>query len=126
MVYRLRRSDGRADAYSSGALVAPDGRVERLEAGDIRLSPGRTWRSEASGARYPIEWTVELPGRQMVLTVSAAVPDQELRTERSTAITYWEGSVTAQGRYQGRRVAGRGYLEMTGYAAGSALSDALR
>ena len=33
-------------------------------------------------------------------------------------ISYWEGSVQANGTREGKAVQGRGYLEMTGYAGG--------
>jgi predicted secreted hydrolase len=57
--------------------------------------------------------------------VSAALPQQELRTERSTGVTYWEGSVVAEGSFGGRAIGGRGYLEMTGYT-GAPMSEVLR
>ena len=55
----------------------------------------------------------------------AAVDAQELRTDRSTGVTYWEGAIDVRGRRAGAEVAGRGYLEMTGYA-GPPLSRVLR
>jgi predicted secreted hydrolase len=53
------------------------------------------------------------------------LPAQELRTERSTRVTYWEGAIEVTGTRAGRPVRGRGYLEMTGYT-GQPLSDILR
>ena len=38
--------------------------------------------------------------------------DQELVTAASTGVAYWEGSVTVEGSARGR-----GYVELTGYAA---------
>jgi predicted secreted hydrolase len=38
--------------------------------------------------------------------------DQELDSRASTGTIYWEGAVRA---VQGGRLAGRGYLELTGY-----------
>jgi predicted secreted hydrolase len=42
--------------------------------------------------------------------------EQELTTNRSTQVTYWEGAVEAKGTSQGDRLQGRGYMELTGYA----------
>ena len=43
--------------------------------------------------------------------------DQEIQTPGSTRVTYWEGSVRAEGfGAQGRAVTGEGYVELTGYA----------
>jgi predicted secreted hydrolase len=50
------------------------------------------------------------------LEVTTPLPDQELRTAASTGISYWEGAIDVAGVTRGRRVTGRGYLEMTGYA----------
>ena len=48
------------------------------------------------------------------LRIATPVDDQEMITSRSTGVTYWEGSVTAQGRMAGQDVKGRGYMELTG------------
>jgi predicted secreted hydrolase len=42
--------------------------------------------------------------------------NQELDTRRTTGVTYWEGQVTVSGTRTGTPVAGRGYVELTGYA----------
>jgi predicted secreted hydrolase len=125
MVFQLRRRDGGPDAFSSGTLVRPDGRTRHLRAGEFTLSPGRRWTSPASGASYPVGWRLDVPTEALSLDVRTPLPEQELRTERSTGVTYWEGSIEVQG-VQGRNpVRGRGYLEMTGYT-GAPMSDVLR
>ena len=125
MVYVLRQQDGTRDSHSSGTLVFPDGQVLALAPDDIELVPDRQWVSPTSRARYPVEWTVEVPGESLRLEVRAAVDAQELHTEQSTGVTYWEGAVVITGTRQGRSVGGRGYLEMTGYA-GRPMSEVLR
>lgn len=125
MVFQIRRTDGTQDPHSSGTMVEPDGTAAHLTARDFRLEPGRFWRSPRSGAAYPIEWALEIPARGVALRVTTPVESQELRTERSTNVTYWEGSVVADGTVGGRPVRGRGYLEMTGYT-GAPMSDVLR
>ena len=52
----------------------------------------------------------------MKLTIRAAFEDQELRTDESTAVTYWEGSIEVKGEAGGKPLRGQGYLEMTGYS----------
>ena len=125
MVYVLRQQDGAVDAHSSGTLVRPNGEVVPLVADDVELVPGRQWVSPTSGARYPVEWVVGIPGESLRLEVQAAVDAQELHTEQSTGVTYWEGAVIATGTSGGQPVGGRGYLEMTGYA-GRPMSEVLR
>ena len=69
-------------------------------------------RSAASGASYPVEWTLETPaGRHRI---SALLDAQELDSRASTGAVYWEGLSDLLDASGAR--AGRGYLEMTGYA----------
>lgn len=117
MIYQLRRADGSRDPHSSGTLVQADGRVVALAASDITLRPsGPRFTSRASGASYPIAWTIEIPREQLSLEVTTPLDDQELTTPKSTGVAYWEGAVEIRGTGRGRPVTGRGYLEMTGYA----------
>src|SRR6185369_16756486 len=107
MVFQLRRKDGSRDAHSSGTIVDAAGGAIAIAPGEFDLAPGRVWQSTASGASYPIEWRVTIPSRGIDLTVRAAVEDQELRTERSTGVAYWEGAVDVEGTRDGRPVRGR-------------------
>ena len=80
--------------------------------------------SPTSGARYPVEWRVDIPGLSLALDVRAVVMHRELHTENLDGCDLLEGAVTVNGRV-GSPVAGRGYLEMTGYV-GRPMSEVLR
>lgn len=125
MLFQVRRSDGRLDAHAGGTLLEASGQSRALGRSDFTMEPVRTWQSPHSGARYPVQWRLNLPGQRLSLTVTAAQPDQELRTPRSTQVTYWEGAVVVTGTRGSGPVAGRGYLEMTGYA-GQSMSEVFR
>ena len=71
----------------------------------------RHWTSPESGARYPVAWRLEVPASGLDLTIEAAFDDQEL----DLSVRYWEGAVDVSGTRRGKDIAGRGYLEMTGY-----------
>jgi predicted secreted hydrolase len=116
MVYRLRHTDGSSDAASSGTLVLADGRTQHLSATDIQLTPLDTWTSPTSKATYPHRWQVSIPSLELSLKLTPLLADQELRTTRSTQITYWEGAVAVEGTERGQTINGQGYVEMTGYA----------
>jgi predicted secreted hydrolase len=116
MVYRLRRSDGTADPFSAGTVIAADGRVSHLRAADFSMTAaGETWSSPASRATYPIAWRVTVPSRRLDLTIRTPLPSQELIGRRGFTPTYWEGSVRATGTRGRSPATGVGYLEMTGY-----------
>jgi predicted secreted hydrolase len=119
MLFQIRRADGSIDPHSSGTLVEANGSLTHLPVAAFSLVPEQYWQSPESGARYPATWTITLPSQELQLRVSAALPDQELRTEASTGVTYWEGSVVVTGTSGGHEIQGRGYLEMTGYTGES-------
>ncbi|MEO5824043.1 MAG: lipocalin-like domain-containing protein, partial [Vicinamibacteraceae bacterium] len=115
MLYQLRKADGSRDPHSSGTLVGRDGQTRHLSADDFSLTPaGRTFTSR-SGAIYPVAWRIAIPSAGVTLDVTTPLVDQELTTDTSSAITYWEGAIDVAGRAKGASVRGRGYLEMTGY-----------
>lgn len=116
MLYRFRRDDSSPDCHSSGTLVFPDGSSSPVGFDQFDLAGQRVWNSDLSGAKYPVEWRVRVPGREIDLIIRAAIDDQEMRTAQSTGVNYWEGSIEASGTHRGIPVKGRGYLEMTGYA----------
>ena len=116
MAYWLRRQDGTFDSASSGTLVVPSGEARHLSHDDLKLDILEHWDSQASGARYPSRWTLTIVPFDIRLTITPHLPDQELRTTKSTQITYWEGTVKVKGRQGSSPVTGMGYVELTGYA----------
>ena len=116
MAFLLRQEDGRLNQASSGTLVFPDGSQQHLRIQDFSIAPVSTWPSPHSGAVYPERWSIRIPSKDIILTVNSNLADQEMRTEGSTGVTYWEGSVSVNGQSAGRAVRGQGYAELTGYA----------
>jgi predicted secreted hydrolase len=115
MLYQLRRADGSRDPHSSGTLVAADGRTRHLSAADFSLTPAGRSAKARSGTTYPVAWRAAVPSEGLALDVTTPIDDQEMSSDRSSGITYWEGLIDAAGRSRGTPVRGRGYLEMTGY-----------
>ncbi|MEO8312892.1 MAG: carotenoid 1,2-hydratase [Caldimonas sp.] len=112
MAFRIRRADG-STLWSGGSHRAAGGATRDFSDGEVVFAPGRVWASAASSARYPVEWRVTTPIG--AFGVRALLDDQELDSRTSTGAIYWEGlSLLVDGA--GAPV-GRGYLEMTGYAA---------
>jgi predicted secreted hydrolase len=112
MAFRMRRKDG-STLWAGGSHRAAGGTTRDFGADEVSFVAGRAWTSPASGARYPVEWQVATPaGRFLVRALLAA---QELDSSASTGAIYWEGLALLSDATGGR--VGRGYLEMTGYAA---------
>ncbi len=116
MIYFLRLKDGSVETSSSGTLVAPDGTSRHLKLSDLTVSVLDHWKSPRSKGEYPSRWRIQIPSMKIELTVTPLIADQELITEGSTGVTYWEGAVTGQGASGGREVSCEGYVELTGYA----------
>jgi predicted secreted hydrolase len=113
MLFRVRRRDGTDESVSGGTLVDQRGGTRRLGPSDFTVETLTQWRSPQSGTRYPGSWRLSVPLEGLALRIEPLLAAQELRT----AFTYWEGAVRVSGESAGRPVSGRGYVELTGYAA---------
>lgn len=116
MLYQFRRNDGALDSHTSGTLIDGAGKATKLSAKEFTLEPLAAWRSPQTNAEYPTKWRVKIPSRHLDLEVDATMKNQELITNGSTGVSYWEGAIVVTGTREGQEVKGRGYLEMTGYA----------
>jgi predicted secreted hydrolase len=109
MVFRMRDNQGRT-LWAGGTIRTPGRAAQILEPEQIEFRPVRRWRSPRTGIEYPVSVIVKAGDR--TLELRPLMDDQELDSRRSTGAIYWEGAVRA---YEGERVVGRGYLELTGY-----------
>ena len=116
MFYQIRWKDGKVDPHSSATIISPDGTHQHLAKKEFQIEALDQWKSSKSSAIYPSKWKIRVPGHQIELTLSPTVKDQELITKESTRVTYWEGSLKVEGKYQGGSINGMGYAELTGYA----------
>jgi len=112
MAIRMRKRDG-APLWAAGSFRTASGALRVFEPDEVRFTPGRRWTSPNSRAEYPVKWRVDTPAG--AFDVVARLDDQELDWGESSGTVYWEGLSDLVGA-TGQRV-GRGYLEMTGYAA---------
>lgn len=110
--FRLRRADG-TSLYAGGSWRRAGEHTRNFGPAEVRFTPLRVWQSAATRALYPVQWRVETPAG--AYTVDALLDDQELDSRASTGAVYWEG--ISELRDAAGRSVGRGYLEMTGYAA---------
>lgn len=121
MFYSLRDREGTEDPYSAGTWVDSAGHAHSLSRGDVHIDVLSYW-TDAGGARYPARWRLAVPASGLDVTVHPVLADQEL----VTSPRYWEGAVDVSGTRAGRHVAGRGYVELVGYAGTTAGSAGIR
>ena len=110
MAFRIRSKDGRS-LWAGGTFRRANGASVMLKPGDVAFTPTRIWRSKRTETTHPVAQvlTIKLPEGAKRLTLTPMCADQELDARSSGLPVYWEGLVRTEG--------GRGYLELTGYAA---------
>lgn len=111
MFYGLRLDDGSQDPQSGGTFVSTGGIASHLGRSDVEIEVLDTWDSP-EGGNYPSRWQLRVPRFGLDVTITPVIADQEL----FTTVRYWEGAVDVSGSRDGNSIAGRGYVELTGYA----------
>lgn len=111
MIFRMRNRSDPSHDYFYGSLIDPAGGVESLRKNAIRLHVLSTWKSTASNVIYPARWQLDIPGKRLSLTITPRMANQEM----NRSLRYWEGAISATGKSAGGRIAGSGYMELTGY-----------
>ncbi|MES2950926.1 MAG: carotenoid 1,2-hydratase [Pseudomonadota bacterium] len=109
--FRLRDKGGNA-LWDGGSFRVKE-KLFTFQRGEVVFKPLRVWKSPLSQASYPVEWIVRTPAD--FYTVRAVLDNQEMDSRMSTGAIYWEGLCEVWDSNQ--KLVGRGYLEMTGYAA---------
>jgi predicted secreted hydrolase len=111
--FRIRTKGTGAPLYAYASLRSPDSpRVRTFQPEAVGFEPLAHWTSPRTGAVYPVAQRVRVGER--VFETEPLFEDQELDSRASAGAVYWEG---ASGLRESGRLFGRGYLEMTGYAA---------
>jgi predicted secreted hydrolase len=122
--FQLRRGNGSA-LWTGGSYrsTTPDRNPKISQQityiaspGEVSFEAGRRWKSPYTAASYPVEWLVRTPAD--FYTIKPLLDSQEMGGDAGagsiTGTIYWEGLVDCIA--SNGQVAGRGYLEMTGYA----------
>lgn len=101
------RAGGERTASTTGLLNDPQGSAVPLADDDVTLEPIDHWTSPRTGTRYPIRWSLEIPGRGLAATLTPIEPDQE----GEAWLPFWAGPVRIDGTTRGS-----GFVQLNGYA----------
>ena len=118
MAYRMRRSDGSTDPFSTVAWIDAQSIVRQIGPDKFSWIILQHWRSPKSGSKYPS--LVELSAENLVTSktenfiIQPFTADQEL-VGRVGGVGYWEGACRVLD--ENKKEIGRAYMELTGYAA---------
>ena len=99
-----------------GTYIPADSAPVHLPGNDISLDATGTWTSSVTAAVYPMNWKLRVDSLELDLTLTPSIEEAEFDLSAFIPMVYWEGSVVATGTRNGAPVAGRGFVEMVGYA----------
>ena len=116
MVYQLRDENGRPSEFSSGTWVEKDGTSTQLKREDFIVKVLDRWKSPKTDVLYPSSWKISVPSRNFEVEVNPTVQEQELTTDKTTYVTYWEGRCRFKGTLREAPVQGDAYTELVGYS----------
>jgi predicted secreted hydrolase len=110
MAFHIRGKTG-GKLWAHATWRDASGKITHYPPDQVSFTPQRQWRSPRTNAEYPV--ATQLATGNVLWQISPLQDDQELDSRRSTGAVYWEGAVTVS---RDGKPAGRGYLELTGYA----------
>jgi len=99
-----------------------DGEVRVFKKVDFKQT-GEYWTSSKSGAAYPVSWKINIPEGKMTLECKPAIKNQELL---HGPFRYWEGPINVQAIINGKRIWGKGFMELNGIPSGKTLFQMIR
>jgi predicted secreted hydrolase len=115
MAYRMRRTDGSQDEFSTLAWVGTNGVVTHLPSAEFKLHTMKTWKSPVTGAVYPVSVKIETRDPHSKQPVNFLLePLAENQELAGGGIAYWEGGCRIRDD-DGQEI-GSAFLELTGYA----------
>ena len=72
----------------------------------------KIWKSKKTKAKYPLSWEIEIPEAKMKIKTEAIIKDQEMIFGQ---INYWEGPMKVKAMMNGKKIKGKGFMELVGY-----------
>lgn len=119
MVYQLRDKKNNPNEFSSGTFVDTNGNKINLNHNDFKIEVLSYWKSKNTNIKYPSEWNIKIPKLNKSLNIKPVLPEQELTTERTTNVSYWEGRAkvydNSKPSEKENNQLGNAYVELVGY-----------
>jgi predicted secreted hydrolase len=110
MFYRLRLADGTQDKDSVVYVLDKEGRIIKSSK-NFKITALTSWKSPKTKVLYPSKIELNIDKESYIF--EPTLTNQELVSQRSGGISYWEGSCSVRNR-EGALI-GKAYLELTGY-----------
>jgi len=92
-------------------MIDANGKAEHFNR--LTVTPGKElWKSKNTRAEYPLNWTIEIPDKDILIEARSTMKDQEMIYG---AINYWEGPLSVTATINGEKIKGVGFQELVGY-----------
>ena len=109
LLFHTHRSDGSGVPRTSGLLLGAGREPVSLAAEEIELLPLGHWTSAATGARYPVRWSLRVASLDFDAEILAAASDAEGLVWEP----FWAGPVWLRSR--AGAALGEGFMQLSGY-----------
>lgn len=100
MIYQLRDKKTNEKILYTGTFNQ-NGNVEILSTEDFNVTPKKGWASKKTNIVYPTEWDIEMPSKNIKVTIKSRNESNEFDAQLTTYNIYWEGAVSVQGTHTG-------------------------
>ena len=110
-IWNARSADGKGPEDSWATILDADGTHELVPVTPLADAAERFHESPDSDFAFPTKWTVTIPSRDTELVVVTTSINQEIG---GMGTSIYEGAATFEGRYLGRGIRGKTYVEQLG------------
>ena len=118
MIYRMWDELGETSDRSHGTFVDAKGKARFFTFEEFEVTATKKWKSPTTGTEYPSGWKIHLDEPEIEIEVTPLLKDQELNTEDTTMVIYWEGACEVKGTLENKDVKGKAFVELVGYTEG--------
>jgi predicted secreted hydrolase len=99
MIYQLRDKYNKSIRFVGS--ISQNGITETLLETDFTFTPGEKWTSSKSNITYPISWAIDIPKKNINITIQGIRKNNEFDATLTSYNLYWKGPVKVQGSHTG-------------------------
>ncbi len=108
MIYQLRGKTSTPILYF-GSITQHD-KTTLLTNSEFSIQPGKKWTSKKTDISYPLEWTIQVPRKNININTQSIIKNSEFDARLTSHNIYWEGAIKIDGTHTGQ-----GFMELYGY-----------
>ncbi len=115
MFFALHDKRGLNHCHMGGSYIDENSKVTKLSPKEVKITRTGTWKSKKTGITYPSGWLMNVPKIKLTAKITPCIPEQEVDSLYTSAVSYWEGACDVSGKKAGTPIKGQSYVELVGY-----------